>query len=155
MAEKFGSGVNGVLDGKTEEAYTKAPVEAAPKPRCWAIAAVVRDRSGAPAAAWWPSSRQRTIDFTQLGFVDLSLVSWMGFLLFALSLAMLVFISRLRKKFPRPTPPDPTVPTPGDFTAGSFEPTPELPEPSEPAGGNFDPMTGEPLDQDPPAPPEA
>ena len=155
VAEKFGSGVNGVLDGKTEEAYTKAPVEAGTETPLLGIAAVVRDRSGAPAAALVAQFPAADIDFTQLGFVDLSLVSWMGFLLFALSLAMLVFISRLRKKFPRPTPPDPAVPTPEDFTAGSFEPTPELPEPPEPAGGNFDPMTGEPLDQDPPAPPEA
>lgn len=70
------------------------------------------------------------IDFTQLGFVDLGLVSWLGFLLFALSLALLVLISRLRKKFPKPTPPEPTEPEPADFTAEGFEsaPAPELPE---------------------------
>ena len=154
VAEKFGSGVNGVLDGKTEEAYTKAPVEADAETPLLGIAAVVRDRTGAPAAALVAQFPAADIDFTQLGFVDLSLVSWMGFLLFALSLAMLVFISRLRKKFPQPTPPGSTVPTPED----SFEPTPELPEPpaaEQPAGGNFDPMTGEPLGEEPPAPPEA
>ena len=94
--------------------------------------------------------------------MDLGLVSWLGFLLFALSLALLVLISRLRKKFPKPTPPEPTEPEPADFTAEGFEsaPAPELPEApaaDQPSCANFDPMTGEPINKDPQPPvnPEA
>lgn len=157
VAEELGSGVNSVLGGKNAEAYTKSPVETGAETPMLGVAAVVRDKSGAPAAALVGQFPAVDIDFTQLGFVDLGLVSWMGFLLFALSLALLVLITRLRKKFPLPTPPEPTDPEPSDFTAESFEPveTPELPE--APAAQNFDPMTGEPIDKDPQPPvnPEA
>lgn len=162
LAEKLGSGVSGLLSGKTEDAYTKSPVETGSDTPMLGIAAVVRDKNGAPAAALVAQFPAADIDFTQLGFVDLGLVSWLGFLLFALSLALLVLISRLRKKFPKLTPPEPTEPEPADFTAEGFEsaPAPELPEApaaDQPSGANFDPMTGEPINKDPQPPvnPEA
>ena len=162
LAEKLGSGVSGLLSGKTEDAYTKSPVETGSDTPMLGIAAVVRDKNGTPAAALVAQFPAADIDFPQLGFVDLGLVSWLGFLLFALSLALLVLISRLRKKFPKPTPPEPTDPEPADFTAEGFEsaPAPELPEApaaDQPSGANFDPMTGEPINKDPQPPvnPEA
>lgn len=148
LAEKLGSGVSGLLSGKTEDAYTKSPVETGSDTPMLGIAAVVRDKNGTPAAALVAQFPAADIDFTQLGFVDLGLVSWLGFLLFALSLALLVLLSRLRKKFPKPTPPEPTEPEPSDFTAEGFESAPaELPEApaaDQPSCANFDPMTGEP-----------
>lgn len=144
LAEKLGSGVSGLLSGKTEDAYTKSPVETGSDTPMLGIAAVVRDKNGTPAAALVAQFPAADIDFTQLGFVDLGLVSWLGFLLFALSLALLVLISRLRKKFPKPTPPEPTEPEPADFTAEGFEsaPAPELPEApaaDQPSGANLTP----------------
>lgn len=162
LAEKLDSGVSGLLSGKSEDAYTKSPVETGADTPMLGIAAVVRDKNGTPAAALVAQFPAADIDFTQLGFVDLGLVSWLGFLLFALSLALLVLISRLRKKFPKLTPPEPTEPEPADFTAEGFEsaPAPELPEApaaDQPSGANFDPMTGEPINKDPQPPvnPEA
>lgn len=124
LAEKLDSGVSGLLSGKSEDAYTKSPVETGADTPMLGIAAVVRDKNGTPAAALVAQFPAADIDFTQLGFVDLGLVSWLGFLLFALSLALLVLISRLRKKFPKLTPPEPTEPEPADFTAEGFESAP-------------------------------
>lgn len=153
LAQQLGPDVTRVLNGKTGEAYTRSPVETGGEIPMLGVAAVVADRNGSPIAVLVGQFPAADIDFTRLGFVDLGLVSWMGFLLFALSLALLVLISRLRKKFPQPTPPDPASPEPPDFTAGGFDPaeTAELPE--APAAGNFDPMTGEPTDREP-LPPE-
>ena len=134
--------VDRVLSAKEDSAYTRKPVQSGEETDLLGIAVPVTDRSGTVVAALVAQFSASGLDFTHLGFVDLTAVSYLGFLVFAVSLALLVLVGRLRRRYPLPQPPEPEP----DFTAGGFESVdPALPA-SEEAPAPSDP-------EDPPAPP--
>ena len=99
------------------------------------------DGAGGVAAVLIAQVPAQGIDFSRVGFVDLGLVSWLGFLAFAVALAGLVLVAKLRKTHPQPAP----FPEPPASPAASGDAPALPPEP------RFDSETGKPL---PPSDPE-
>ena len=122
--------VDRVLSAKEDSAFTRKPVQSGEETDLLGIAVPVTDSSGTVVAALAAQFAAADLDFTRLGFVDLTAVSYLGFLVFAVALALLVLVGRLRRRFPLPQPPEPEP----DFTAGEFESAdPTLPAPEETA----------------------
>ena len=140
MADALKSDLRSLFSGKSTSAYTRQALTAADG-ESLGLAVPVADGAGGVAAVLIAQVPAQGIDFSRVGFVDLGLVSWLGFLAFAVALAGLVLVAKLRKTHPQPAP----FPEPPASPAASGDAPALPPEP------RFDSETGKPL---PPSDPE-
>lgn len=140
VSDALKSDLRSLFSGKSTSAYTRQALTAADG-ESLGLAVPVADGAGGVAAVLIAQVPAQGIDFSRVGFVDLGLVSWLGFLAFAVALAGLVLVAKLRKTHPQPAPfPEPPASPDASGDAPALPPEPR-----------FDSETGKPL---PPSDPE-
>ena len=145
LADSLSAELKRVLNGKSDYAASRKPFDRGEDGLFLGGIVPVRDRNGAVKAALIGEMPAADINFTRLGFLDLELVSYLGFLLFALSLAALVLLRRLarRSRMKQMVEPEPV-----DSTAEAFE-APQLTDAADPAPGSSEPAGTEPPEEEP------
>ena len=150
LAASLSNGLKKVLEGKSDYTASEKVFNREEEQLLGAVVPV-RDRTGAVQGALIAELPAENLHFTQLGFLDLELLSYLGFLLFALSLLALVLLHKLKKRYDLRTQESaPVAQEPMDSVAGLFE----LPEPEE-LGFTAEPPVQEepPADTETPEPP--